>query len=40
MIKDRNLTSHTYHEKFALKIYTNIKTYTPFLRLSLNNLLS
>ena len=31
MIKDRNLTSHTYDEEFADKIYNNIKLYIPIL---------
>ena len=32
MLKDRNLTSHTYDEKLADKIHTNIKTYFPVLK--------
>jgi len=39
MLHDRNLTSHTYKEALALKIYENIKKHTPFLRKSLNQLL-
>lgn len=31
MIKDRNLTSHTYQEELARKIYTHIHTYYPEL---------
>jgi nucleotidyltransferase substrate binding protein (TIGR01987 family) len=32
MLKDRNLTSHTYDEKLADKIYANIKSYFPTLK--------
>ncbi len=32
MLKDRNLTSHTYEEKLADTIYMHIKAYTPVLR--------
>lgn len=32
MLKDRNLTSHTYDEALANQIFENIKTYAPLLR--------
>lgn len=32
MIKDRNKTSHTYHEDLADEIYTRIKTYVPIMQ--------
>jgi nucleotidyltransferase substrate binding protein (TIGR01987 family) len=32
MLKDRNLTSHTYNQKLALEIYQRIKNYGPFLQ--------
>lgn len=32
MIRDRNMTSHTYDEKLADEIYDNIKVYVPELR--------
>lgn len=32
MLKDRNLTSHTYDEKLADDIYNRIKLYVPKLR--------
>lgn len=32
MLKDRNLTSHTYEEKLADKIYMHIKNYMPLLK--------
>lgn len=32
MLRDRNLTSHTYDEKLADIIYNNIKTYYPILQ--------
>ena len=33
MLKDRNLTSHTYRQKLALEIYSRIKVYFPELKL-------
>lgn len=32
MLRDRNLSSHTYDEKLADKIFANIQTYMPILR--------
>ena len=32
MLKDRNLTSHTYEETTAMEIYQHIKTYYPAMR--------
>lgn len=32
MLKDRNMTSHTYNEKLADEIYIRIKSYVPELR--------
>lgn len=32
MLKDRNMTSHTYDEKLANDIYSRIKLYVPKLR--------
>lgn len=37
MLKDRNLTSHTYNEKLADEIYIRIKLYVPVLRSLLNS---
>jgi nucleotidyltransferase substrate binding protein (TIGR01987 family) len=31
MLKDRNLTSHTYNQELALEIYHRIQKYGPFL---------
>ena len=31
-IDDRNLTSHTYHEEVADKIFQNIKKYLPVIK--------
>lgn len=39
MLKDRNLTSHTYDEKLADVIYNNIKTYYPVLKQTFDTLL-
>ena len=39
MLKDRNMTSHTYNEKLADEIYMRIKTYVPELRNLLNMIL-
>lgn len=38
MLKDRNLTSHTYDEKIADVIYEHIKTYVPIFTKTLNSL--
>jgi nucleotidyltransferase substrate binding protein (TIGR01987 family) len=38
MLKDRNLTSHTYDEKLADEIYERIKKYIPIFRETLENL--
>ncbi len=38
MLKDRNMTSHTYDEKLADEIYIRIQLYVPELRNLLNNL--
>ena len=38
MLKDRNLTSHTYDEKLADLIYERIKTYVPIFIKTLNSL--
>lgn len=32
MLKDRNLTSHTYNQELALEIYYRIQKYGPFLQ--------
>jgi len=32
MLKDRNLTSHTYNQELALEIYYRIQKYGPFLK--------
>lgn len=39
MLKDRNLTSHTYDEKLADEIYLRIKLYVPELRSLLNKII-
>lgn len=38
MLRDRNLTSHTYNQELAETIYTNIKTYYPVMMATLNSL--
>lgn len=38
MLKDRNQTSHTYDEELADRIYENIKTYTPVLHQTFQDL--
>jgi nucleotidyltransferase substrate binding protein (TIGR01987 family) len=38
MLKDRNMTSHTYNEKLADEIYLRIKLYVPELRHLLDNI--
>lgn len=38
MLKDRNLTSHTYDEKLADQIFLNIKTYIPTFRSTFDKL--
>jgi nucleotidyltransferase substrate binding protein (TIGR01987 family) len=40
MLKDRNMTSHTYDEKLADEIHARIKLYVPELHHLLNNLLT
>jgi nucleotidyltransferase substrate binding protein (TIGR01987 family) len=40
MLKDRNLTSHTYNEALADIIFANIKNYTPLIRKVVNDLAS
>lgn len=32
MLKDRNLTSHTYEHQAAMRIYTNLQRYYPQMR--------
>ncbi len=39
MLKDRNMTSHTYDEKLADEIYLRIKLYVPELRHLLNKII-
>lgn len=38
MLRDRNLTSHTYNEELADDIFKSIKIYYPVLRQSFDNL--
>ncbi len=38
MLKDRNMTSHTYNEALADVIFTRIKEYTPLIRQVCNEL--
>ncbi len=38
MLKDRNMTSHTYNEKLADEIYLRIRVYVPELRNLFNNI--
>ncbi|WP_367363957.1 HI0074 family nucleotidyltransferase substrate-binding subunit [Candidatus Tisiphia endosymbiont of Nedyus quadrimaculatus] len=38
MLLDRNITSHTYDEQLADKIYNNIKSYIPTLRSTFDKL--
>jgi nucleotidyltransferase substrate binding protein (TIGR01987 family) len=38
MLKDRNLTSHTYDETLANEIFKNIKNYVPVLREAFNKI--
>jgi nucleotidyltransferase substrate binding protein (TIGR01987 family) len=38
MLKDRNMTSHTYDEKFADEIYMRIRSYVRELSNLLNKL--
>ncbi len=38
MIKDRNLTSHTYNEALADEIFNRIKRYVPFFRKAFDKL--
>jgi nucleotidyltransferase substrate binding protein, HI0074 family len=37
-IDDRNLTSHTYHEEVADKIFQNIKKYLPVVKSVINEI--
>jgi len=37
-IDDRNLTSHTYHEEVADKIFQNIKKYLPVIKSLINEI--
>ncbi|ACG58271.1 nucleotidyltransferase substrate binding protein, HI0074 family [Hydrogenobaculum sp. Y04AAS1] len=37
-IDDRNLTSHTYHEEVADKIFQNIKKYLPVIKSVINEI--
>jgi nucleotidyltransferase substrate binding protein (TIGR01987 family) len=39
MLKDRNLTSHTYDEKLAHEVYERIKAYVPVFMSTLDHLL-
>ena len=38
MLQDRNLTSHTYDEELADKIYNNIQAYYPVMRITYDRL--
>jgi len=38
MLRDRNLTSHTYNEELAITIYNNIKKYHPVMETTLEQL--
>ncbi len=38
MLKDRNLSSHSYNKDLADEIYTRIKTYVPVLKTTLAHL--
>lgn len=38
MLKDRNLTSHTYNEELAHEIYARIKTYYPVMKEAFDSL--
>lgn len=38
MMEDRNMTSHTYHQEIADKIYANIKGYLPELKTTYHSL--
>ena len=40
MLKDRNMTSHTYDEKLADEIYIRIKSYVPELRNLLDKIIN
>jgi len=39
MLKDRNMTSHTYDEQLANEIFLRIKLYVPELRILLNQII-
>ncbi len=38
MIDDRNMTSHTYHEEVAEKIFKDLQVYLPIIEKMINNL--
>ncbi len=38
MIDDRNMTSHTYHEEIAEKIFSGLKGYLPLIKKVLNTI--
>lgn len=38
MLRDRNLTSHTYNEELAITIYANIKKYYPLMTTTVKHL--
>lgn len=38
MLRDRNLTSHTYNEELAITIYANIKKYYPVMAATVERL--
>ena len=38
MLRDRNLTSHTYNEELADEIYAHIKQYYPVIKQAFDNL--
>jgi nucleotidyltransferase substrate binding protein (TIGR01987 family) len=38
MLRDRNLTSHTYNEELAITIYANIKKYYPLMATTVKHL--
>ncbi len=39
MLKDRNLTSHTYDEKLAHEVYDRVRAYVPLFKSTLDHLL-
>lgn len=38
MLRDRNLTSHTYNEELATQIFNNLHTYYPVIKISFDAL--